>query len=160
MGNKLDGADGYGTQWVKAGASTWACGISWKCSTPGDAILGGEIGTDTMPTGQYNTAESNSSVINDSIRGRWVQFNFKVSASSALGKSDGFIEIDLDGVKLLRTEGLPLYSVLGNAAGFEYGYLMGWANSGFQDQTYVYIDDVTITTSASTPTAPANVKVK
>jgi hypothetical protein len=159
MGDKSDGAQGYGKQWVKAGASTWACGISWKCTVPGDAIVGGELGTDTMPTGQYNIAESTGSVINNSIRGRWVRFNFKASASSAVGKSDGFIEIDMDGVKVLRTEGLPLYSEKGNAAGFEYGYLMGWANSQFQDQTYVYIDDVTINSSPS-PGAPGNLKVQ
>lgn len=153
MGDKSDGAQGYAKQWVKAGASTWAYG------TTGDAILGGEIGTDTMPTGQYNVASSKGSVINDSIRGRWVRFNFKASASSAVGKSDGVIEIDLDGVKVLRSEGLPLYSETGNAAGFEYGYLLGWANSQFQDQTDVYIDDVEIASGPS-PSPPTNLKVQ
>jgi hypothetical protein len=155
-GNTSDGNQGYTDQWVKAGVSTWPTGN-------GDSDIGGEIGTDTKPTGQYN-ARSKSGAINDSMRGKWTLMRIHMKASTATNRNDGIIEMWANGAQLFRSADLPLYPSNGSSPAFQFGYLLGWANSGFAQATRIYIDDVQISTTpvqvAATPRPPTDVRAQ
>lgn len=79
--------------------------------------------------------------ITDAYRGRWVRFMMRVKAATA-ANNDGVIELWADGVKVVSNTTLPLYPTGGVGNYLRNGYLMGWANTGFDQTTYVYIDDV------------------
>jgi Polysaccharide lyase len=155
-GNTADGNQGYTDQYVKAGVSTWPSGS-------GDSDLGGEIGTDTKPTGQYN-ASMKSRAIDDTVRGKWTLFRIHMKASSGTNKNDGIIEMWKNGTQIFSSKDLALYASNGTTPAFEYGYLLGWSNSGFAAATRIYIDDVQISTSAqavaSIPRPPTDVRAQ
>ncbi len=44
-----------------------------------------------------------------------------------------------------------MYPAQGDGNFFRNGYLMGWANTGFDATTFVYIDDFTISTGGFPP---------
>jgi hypothetical protein len=144
-GDKSDGAMGYQRQYVKAGAS------SYRQGSDSVESIGAEYGSDSAATGRYNLP-SLSAAITDSERGRWLKFRFVAKAASASGVNDGVIELYRDDVLAFRSTTVPLYASNGTVPAFEYGYLLGAANSGFDVDTSVYIDDVTISSGATGPT--------
>lgn len=153
-GDKSDGADGYGQQWVKAGASSYN-----SLLRPGDESVGAEMGTNTLSTGRYSLA-SKDTVIDDTVRGKWTQFRFVATASSAAGRNDGVIELYRNNELMFRSSDVALYGSNGTAA-FDFGYLLGHANAGFARDTYVYFDDIQISASAAVvPNAPTSLSVQ
>jgi hypothetical protein len=58
--------------------------------------------------------------------------------------NDGVIQIWVDGVLASNKTNLPGYPPDGIGNYFESGYLLGWANSGFQEGQSMFIDDVSI----------------
>lgn len=101
----------------------------------------------------------------DSTLGRWMCFEFHYKRDT--GNSDGVFEFWVDGDKKI---GVTNFSIIGapcDPGYFKEGYLMGWANSGFDNPTNVYIDDVVFSDSyigpispQSPPEPPSNLRIK
>jgi hypothetical protein len=152
-GDPADGADGYGTFYVKVGASS---DLSSKVT--GDESVYAEYGTYGGGVGQGGSTGNGPGanadpLISDAQRGRWVAMKYHAKVASA-ANNDGVIELWRDGIQLFSGTKMPMYPANGIGNAFNFGYLMGWANSGFDTTTYVYIDDVRI--SASTIIAPVS----
>jgi hypothetical protein len=81
--------------------------------------------------------------LRDEMRGRWVRVTFHVRASSAGGVADALYELSLDDVTRIHWTGV-WWPDDGRNAGFQYGYLFGWANTGFTSPTHVYVDDFSV----------------
>ena len=162
-GDPSDGVNGYGRFSVKLGASTDVGGL-----VSGDEQIFGEYGTNGGgmgpggPTGSGVEAGRNRNFLTNEFRGRWL--NIKVHAKAATAaNNDGVLEIWRDGALLFSVKNLPLYPTGGVGNGFDYGYILGWANSGFAQTSYAYIDDVRISTSSSsvkTPMPPIGVSAE
>lgn len=99
-------------------------------------------------------------------RGKWVTIvaHYKYASSA---NNDGVAEIwkTRDGVqqKLMSITNGDWY--VSGQKGFDQGYLLGWANSGFDQTTIFYIDNVTVSTTSllggatKVPAAPTSTSV-
>ena len=123
----------------EVGASTWPL-------DGGDSRLGFEYEKDEKPMGAYGSGGPNPFVHNGN-RGRWTHVQFHARLGSGPEAFDGSMELWVDGAKTTALDnksgkpGLDLY----NSDAMNYfneGYLLGWANSGFDKDTYIFIDDV------------------
>jgi hypothetical protein len=155
-GDQNDGNNGYSSYWIKGGASTTPDG--------GGSRLIEEYGWNGSGVGTGPGSAPDAASIDDFITaaqlGKWTHFKVHVKAATT-GQNNGVIEVWRDGAKLASSTNLPWYPTNGQASAFNYGYLLGWANSGFASETNVYIDDVRITTSSTpAPMAPTNVSVQ
>ncbi len=162
-GDTSDGDEGYSKFYVKLGAST-----DLSASGTGDERIYGEYGTDgggmgpNGPTGSGTYAGGGESFITDTYRGRWINMKVHVKVASA-ANNDGVIEIWRDGALISSVKNLAIYPSGGTGNALNVGYLMGWANAGFAQNTNMYIDDVRISTSgtaAATPSPPTSVSVQ
>ncbi|MES2933926.1 MAG: heparin lyase I family protein [Pseudomonadota bacterium] len=105
--------------------------------------LNGEskIGTDykKFPDWGVSTAiKQADNFITLSDLGQWMTVKIHVKAPS--DKSKGVIQIYKNGNLLLNDVAVP--NNLPGLQGWRYGYLFGWANSGFREDTVLYIDNV------------------
>jgi hypothetical protein len=79
-------------------------------------------------------------------KGRWTAIEIHTRRDT--GSSDGIMQVWQDGSLVVDGKGL---SWAGAPCGvnkfFSNGYLMGWSNAGFDNDTFVYIDDVVFSTS-------------
>lgn len=152
-GNASDGTDGYSSFYVKVGASS-----DLSSSGSGNESVYGEYGTNGKGIGPGGSTGAGpvgkaDPLITDAYRGRWVPFKYRVKTASS-ANNDGLMELWRDGVLLFRNSQMPIYPSGGTGNGFNIGYLLGWANSGFAQTTYVYIDDVRISSGATTQKTP------
>lgn len=95
----------------------------------------------------------------DTERGRWNKVVVHVKVPSG-DVADGVMELYVNDVKQIEVTDLNSYGGSGQNY-FDELYLLGWANSGFDEDTTMYIDDVTISTTLldiSPPVKPATVK--
>lgn len=74
-----------------------------------------------------------------SSRGKWSRIRYHVKVASRPGANDGIFEFWWDDTLRLSVRDLPLYDNGDN--GFQRGYLLGYDNSGYNEQTIFYIDD-------------------
>jgi hypothetical protein len=109
-------------------------------------ILTGNVDLDRRPAAQGGDL------------GRWV--NFVIRARTAdVSASNGVVQVWKDGKQIVNHTNLNNWSRTKNY--FERGYLLGWANSGFNQNTTLYIDNVKMGTteadvkSTTTPTPSA-----
>jgi hypothetical protein len=88
-----------------------------------------------------------SNAVSDNERGRWVQLRLHVKMSTDYQTVDGVYEFWWDGVKLFDSSTLWISDVNGQYPYWERGYIFGWANSGFDQETKIYLDDFQFYTS-------------
>lgn len=136
-------------------------GFSYLPAGNGDSTIVPKFGTDGGGVGDWGL-EPAVGVINESARGRWVEFIAHVKVDDGLG--NGVLDLWIDGSRVLQNV-LSMLPSLGEGNYFQYGYLMGWANSGFDQTSYTYIDDFIISDSpiepgSSPPEAPTDVIVQ
>ncbi|ALC16847.1 polysaccharide lyase [Desulfuromonas soudanensis] len=91
------------------------------------------------PIGEGNLTTSWS--LTPSDLGKWLRFEWRFKPDT--GSGNGAIEFWVDGIKKFSYTNLNLC----DAPYLKNGYLMGWSNSGFAEQTDIYIDDVTFSTN-------------
>lgn len=117
----------------KVGAETWATG-GGDSRLDGMAVLNG--------SGPIRYIGRYGSFINDGTRGRWVQIraHFKLAD---IGKSNGIVRFWVDGKLVIDERSVAVYSTNGLHY-WDQGYLLGWANSGFNENTPVFVDDFVI----------------
>lgn len=77
--------------------------------------------------------------------GRWICFEWHFSPDDGTGT--GAHEFWVDGVKQWGTTDHDVANAPPPRTYFKAGYLMGWANSGYDEDTYIYIDDVVMSDS-------------
>lgn len=81
--------------------------------------------------------------------GKWHEFIIHIKLASSATAKDGVAEIWKNGVKEMEYLHLPIYDTQANY--IDQGYLLGWSNSGFNQQTNIYVDDFVVSTSPITP---------
>jgi hypothetical protein len=100
-----------------------------------------DTGTGQGPKGPSAT------LVDSSNKGRWTSIKIQVVAPTARKK--GTLKMWKDGVLILNNENsVDNYNAASRHA-YRYGYLLGWSNSGFSKDTYIYIDDVVFATKES-----------
>jgi hypothetical protein len=100
----------------------------------------------------------NSWTLQASDLNKWLCFEWHFKSDSGAG--DGALELFVNGIRVYGSTSLKYDAApVGNY--FKTGYLMGWSNSGFNENTDIYIDDVVMSNSyigpdntASAPQAP------
>ena len=89
--------------------------------------------------------------LNDSYKERWVCFEFHIRQDSGAG--NGILRMYVDGVLVNDNTNISWQGAPCSPGYFLNGYLMGWSNSGFNQDTAVYIDDVVFSTTYIGPDA-------
>lgn len=87
--------------------------------------------------------------------GKWNRIDIHVKAPTNSTSDDGVVEMSVDGVESVSSTTLNSYGGSGENY-FDQLYLMGWSNSGYDDDTIFYLDDIIMsTTPIAAPTATA-----
>jgi hypothetical protein len=135
------------SEYSQAGICTWA-------NTGGVDPSYAQAEWNFNGTGLGANGQAAKSFIAAADKGKWVTYRIYVKAATASTKGtfrtwkNGSLVID-------NTNVLNGYSASAPNA-YRYGYLMGWANSGFKQTTEFYIDNVVIgTTQADVDNAAA-----
>jgi hypothetical protein len=97
-------------------------------------------------------------LINSQDLGNWMKI--RIYVKSATTSTMGTINIWKNGVLVVENAGtVNAYATVPPANAYRYGYLLGWANSGYAADTYLYLDDAIFATSEEdlnqTAVAPA-----
>lgn len=130
----VGGEDGYGYR-EKVGASLFR-GASDSSST-----LWGEW--DDGASGITARGTPFTDFVSASDFGTWADIELYCKMPSAANAANGIIRVTKSGIVALNMTNVNNWGS-GAARNFRYGYLMGWANSGFTNTTDFYIDDVSI----------------
>ncbi len=83
--------------------------------------------------------------MDSSYLGRWVEFQIHDKIDSGAG--DGAFRMWIDGVLVKNAINLHWNGAPCSPGYIRNGYLMGWANSGYSNNTDIYIDDVVFSDS-------------
>lgn len=111
------------------------------------------IGTDYRKEanlGMSTTLKSANDFITAADKGKWMKVSIYIK--SATNTSNGIIRIFKNGRLFLDDSGIKNH--VAGTQGYRYGYLLGWANSGFAEETIFYIDNVRFLASESVNSAP------
>lgn len=76
-------------------------------------------------------------------RGNWMRVRYHVRASSGMSTGDGAVDLWADDRHVVSYQNANMYNE-GVANYYRKGYLMGWANTGYEEETVFYIDDVKV----------------
>ena len=134
---------------VSGGASTWNS----------SSLDGGRIGLENYCTyngkitdhmgvhghGDYPFIANSSAAPNDN-RGRWIKVKYHRKVASS-ANNDGVEQLWVNDVLTESVTNLCGYPGDGYTNAWTAGYLLGWSNTGFDKDTYIYIDDVSISTT-------------
>lgn len=96
--------------------------------------------------------QGRASFITPDNRGKWMHFVYHVKLATGPDSHDGIIQtwVKKEGAQdyamLHNRTDAPLFTP-GGTNGFTQGYVMGWSNSGFAEETSFYIDDFVVSTS-------------
>ncbi len=95
-------------------------------------------------------------------RGKWMEVMVRVKVPTSSTANDGIVQVWKNGVQVVSYTNLDMYGSAGRNYINEM-YLLGWSNSGFDQTTVMYIDDVVISNSSLTPVStfapPGNLKI-
>jgi len=79
--------------------------------------------------------------------GTWVTVKIYCKAPTSSNSADGIIRIYKNGVQVVNETNVNSWTS-GQSHAYRYGYLMGWANSGYAAQTDFFIDNVVFTVAS------------
>lgn len=141
-GNRTDGNDGYNTFFVKWGASL-------DRSSTGAARIYGEYGKNQGGVGEFGSGSGPDAggadpFVATSDLGTWIHVTVHIKAATA-ANNDGVLTISKNGIVKTNATNLPQYPSGGDAQNYcDFGYILGFADSGFTNTTKVYIANVVI----------------
>lgn len=150
-GDTTDANDGYGSFYIKAGASTTkgsAPNICHLIQEYGSNLNGsgvGEFGNNNppQPGPPFTDAGNYNPWITSSDLGTWVTWKFRFKCSSA-ANNDGVIETWKNGTKVISATNLPFYPNSAAQNGFTFGNILGFANTGYATTVLLYVTNVSI----------------
>jgi trimeric autotransporter adhesin len=127
---------------------------TWRSGTnpPSDPNLGdSRFSAQYSPNGNIGVTPEGGhadSFITASDRGRWIQIRVQAKVADP-GSANGILRVWKDGVLVSQISNAAIYAPAGSEYqnAFRHGYLMGWANSGYTHDTYIYVDDFRIIAS-------------
>ncbi|WP_156184347.1 hypothetical protein [Cellvibrio sp. pealriver] len=132
-------------------------GASMLSEPDGDSLLG--VDYKLEPTWGISTGiDPKGNFISAADRGKWLAIRIEVEAPVSATQL-GAIRIYKNDKLFVGTN--KVTDVEPGEQGWRYGYLLGWANSGFRADTFLYIDNVQIEDSVSQkPKPPENTLVR
>ena len=128
---------------------------------------GSGLALHTINNGAEQTAiDAYPNFITSSDFGTWMEIIVRVKVSTGPSSADGIIQVWKNGTRIANYTSLNIYGNNGRNY-INQIYLLGWSNSGFNQTTTMYVDDVTlgsdvITAASATPIAapaPAGLNV-
>ncbi len=138
-GPKSDGNDGYSSFYNKFGCSTDQGSVAQLYGEYG--VNAGGVGRNGS-TGTGGTAPTINPYFSTSDRGVWTRFGFYAKANTT--SNNGIIRIYKNGTLVGSGTNLNGQPSTPSNAGFDFCYLLGYANSGFTNTTYIFIDNLKI----------------
>lgn len=132
----------YGTDTQLAGSEAWntAGGVAELGPT---AYMNSSKQLSYLSGSEYNhiwwSGVLNSWKLTSNDLNKWLCFEWHFKKDTGAG--DGALEFFVDGVKKWGSTSLN-FAGSPTSSYFKTGYLLGWSNSGFSQNTSVYIDDV------------------
>jgi hypothetical protein len=143
-GTQSDGNNGYDTFDTKTGASTLRNNTGNNRATLIQEYGKNLGGVGEFGSGSQADAGSFSSFVTLTDLGHWMNVQIHVQAATSAG-NNGIIETWKNGTKIMSANNLDIYPSGGDAKnGFDFGYLLGFADSGFVSTTILFIDNVKI----------------
>lgn len=103
----------------------------------GDSLVGGDY-RQKSSWGMSTAVNSSQDFITSNDRGKWMAISIYVRAAS--DTESAIIRIHKNGKQ--HFEDVFDNNHIPGAQGFRYGYLLGWSNSGYSEETTFYIDNV------------------
>ncbi len=101
--------------------------------------------------------------ITDADKGKWMEVIAEVKVPTSATSKDGVMKLWKNGTQVVNITNLPSWGGSGKNY-IDQAYFLGWANSGFAQNTALNIDDVVIAdsplTGGAVPNPPTNVTVQ
>lgn len=119
----------------KVGSSMWREN-DFRSRISADYNNGGGMGE--LPGTNY------SGFLTSADAGLWHDIEIYVKACSASGAADGVIRLKKNGVTIYNATNVNNW-FSGKPHAYRHGYLMGWANTGYDEATDYYLDDISFT---------------
>lgn len=119
--------------------------------SPG-ANNGSDIEVHYYRNGSEQPSEGGAALIGPSDLGKWLRIVMHFKVPTSTNAADGVMELWKNGQSIFSTKNLAS----GGTSGLNYmdeAYILGWANSGFNQDTLMYIDDVIVADTAIPLTA-------
>lgn len=119
---------------------------SGSYGTPtGDSAIIPEYKPTGQAIGRYGLPVDVNGIAN-AQRGRWVKFQYRFKVASS-ANNDGVLQCWKDDVLILNHTTLACYPTGGTNNYFRNGYILGYANTGFDNTTNLFLDDVAFSAS-------------
>lgn len=119
--------------------------------------------------GKYKSSNSYPDFVTPDDAGRWMLLTYHLKASSTTTSTDGILRMyrkweDETSDTLINelidiNVGIGAGSISSNRKGWAAGYIMGYANDPYKNDTEWLFDSLTISSSRPTPTPPTNLSV-
>lgn len=120
----------------------------WPDGDTGESLMSHWYRSPVLPAGRHlwpnDSAWIDSRGIRLADRGTWLRIVIHAKYATA-ANNDGMYELWINGAQKMRITNGDWY--VPNQLGFDQGYLLGWANSGFAQETKFYIDNIVFATN-------------
>lgn len=113
------------------------------------SVNGGGLGTKIHRTG------AGDAFITTADQGKWIKVRVQAKAAQS-GDVNGTLRLWKNDELIIDHADLINNFHLDSLHAYQFGYILGWANSGFDEQTEFYLDDVVIATSVNDLEAISN----
>ncbi len=145
-GGNGDTYETYSADILKVGSSLWSEAARGGPVDPYNRISAAANGPPSLRSWQNpapTIGDAGAYAHTYAVRGEWNQIRFRVKNATP-ANNDGAVEFWINGTLVISETALDIYPSGGVGNYWYYGYLMGWANGGFQDPTFTWIDDFKI----------------
>ncbi len=114
---------------------------SWWHDESGNTVQMGNWKTNTQTSEHYEEQTYNAMAVNlTEDLGKWQEVVIRIKVADH-NQANGALQVWKNGEPNISFEGIENYSKDGIRNGIEKGYVLGWSNSGFDEDTYLLVDD-------------------
>lgn len=143
--NEYMGQVGSAIDWWRTGSNQSRIG-AWV-GEDGNGANHGNKDTPTFIRADHRIGDGGALSILPSEHGKWVHVAVGMKISPNSTARSGFISVYKNGEKVISWEGLNNWNTNPALQGYDRGYLLGWANSGYSTQTTFYLTGFKFATS-------------